>query len=89
MLEAQCPRRVSTALRSLHPKSGYQRRQNYCSLHYQGAVSRLGVYRLSIFFLLMFTFNAIARQSISAQGAVSRRVSTALRSQRPNWVPER
>jgi len=38
---------------------------------------------------LMFTFNAIARQSISAQGAVSRRVSTALRSQRPNWVPER
>ena len=38
----------------------------------------MGVYRLSI--LLMFTFNAIARQSISAQGAVSRRVSTALRS---------
>ena len=86
MLKAQCPRRVSTALRSPLP-NWVPERKNYCSLHYQGAVSRLGVYRLSI--MLMFTFNAIARQSISAQGAVSRRVSTALRSQRPNWVPER
>jgi len=102
MLEAQCPRRVSTAMWSLSPKSGYQSARTMFPALSRRSVPRRGIFRLDVSashrsgyqsvrtivpciteaqcpskgylppqYHLMFTFNAIARQSISSQGAVS------------------